>query len=65
MVGEILEYENRLKLGFEIFDAGTGEKLTKGHTVQVAVDAISGELMFASPDALIQRIERLLAEPNQ
>ena len=65
VVGEILEYENRLKLGFEIFDAESGEKLTKGHTVQVAIDAVSGELMFASPDALVQRIERLLAEPGQ
>ena len=28
----LLEYENRIKIGYVIFDAGSGERLTKGHT---------------------------------
>lgn len=60
VVATLLEYENRLKLGFEIFDAGSGERLTRGHTVQVAVDVTNGELQFVSPAALIERVERQL-----
>jgi acyl-CoA thioester hydrolase len=55
---ELLEYENRMKTGYVIQDAGSGEVLTRGHTVQVAVAAASGELQFVSPQALIERVER-------
>ena len=56
----LAEYENRLKFVYEIRDLKTQEKLTKGSTVQVAVDAISRELQFVSPTALIERIEAFL-----
>lgn len=55
---ELLEYENRMKIGYEISDAATGERLTKGHTVQLAIDARTGELQFVSPPALVQRVEK-------
>lgn len=54
----LTEYENRLKVEFRIFDAATGERLTEGHTLQVAVDAASGELQYVSPPALLDRIEK-------
>lgn len=53
------EWENRLRFDYEIRDAASGERLTKGYTVQVAVDIASGELQFVSPDFLIERVERL------
>lgn len=53
---ELLEYENRLKVGYEIRDLTTQERLTRGSTVQVAVDAASRELQFVSPKALTDRI---------
>lgn len=56
----LLEYENRLKIGYEIRDKESGERLTRGTTVQVAVDYRSGELQFVSPAALIERVEKLL-----
>lgn len=52
------EYENRLKMDFEIRDIETGERLTKGFTVQVAVDLRNGELQFVSPPCLIERLEK-------
>lgn len=53
---ELLEHENRLKVGYEIRDLATQERLTRGSTVQVAVDAASRELQFVSPKALTDRI---------
>lgn len=52
----LLEFENRLKIGYEITDAESQERLTKGYTVQLAVDAASRELQFVSPPALIERV---------
>lgn len=56
------EYENRLRFEYEIRDAASGERLTKGYTVQVAVDIGSGELQFVSPDCLIKRVEHTCAD---
>lgn len=55
----LVEYENRLKIAYLIEDAGTGEALTKGHSIQVAVEAKSGELQFVSPDILRRNVEQL------
>ena len=56
------EYENRLKIEYEIADAESGERLTKGYTVQVAVDLRNGELQFVSPPCLIERMEKPCAD---
>jgi len=45
----LLEYENRLKIGYEIVDSDTHARLTKGYTIQVAVDAATHELQLVSP----------------
>jgi acyl-CoA thioester hydrolase len=55
---QLLEYENRLKIGYEIFDCVSGERLTKGYTIQVAVDAATQELQFASPPIVCGKVER-------
>lgn len=52
----ILEYELRLKLGYRVTDAATGERLTKGHTVQVAVDMATNEMLLGSPKILHQKL---------
>jgi acyl-CoA thioester hydrolase len=53
------EYENRLKIDYLICDAASGEKLTKGMTIQVAVEKDSGAMLYASPDCLITLVEAL------
>ncbi|MFP8966881.1 acyl-CoA thioesterase [Pokkaliibacter sp. CJK22405] len=52
----LVEWENRLKINYLITDAATGQRLTKGYTVQVAVDADSGEMLFACPPVLLQKL---------
>ncbi len=56
----LVEWENRIKVKYEIRDAETGDRLTKGHSVQVAVDGASQELCFVSPDVLLEKVERYL-----
>jgi acyl-CoA thioester hydrolase len=53
---DLLEYENRLKLGYRITDKATGERLTKGWSIQVAVDAKTNELQFVSPQILLDKM---------
>lgn len=58
----LLEYENRIKIGYEISDIETGERLTKGYTTQVAVDATTRELQFVSPPIVFANIEKACAK---
>lgn len=52
----IVEWENRLKIDYEIRDCESGERLTRGYTVQVAVDVASGEMRYVCPDVLLDRL---------
>jgi len=56
VAAEILEYENRLKIGYRIRDKASGQRLTKGWSVQVAVDAKTNELQFVSPKVLVEKM---------
>jgi acyl-CoA thioester hydrolase len=57
----LLEHENRLKIGYEIFDCVTRARLTKGYTIQVAVNAATQELQFVSPPCVQEKLERAWA----
>ena len=50
------EWENRLKIEYQIFDAQSGKRLTKGYTTQVAVHIENREMCFQSPQILLQRL---------
>jgi acyl-CoA thioester hydrolase len=52
----IEEYELRLKLGYRVTDVATGERLTKGYTIQVAVDMKANEMLLGSPKILHQKL---------
>ncbi len=56
VVASLAEYELRLKINYVIRDPETGARLTKGHTIQVAVDRSSGELLFGSPAVLCEKL---------
>ncbi|AKZ25061.1 MULTISPECIES: thioesterase family protein [Ralstonia solanacearum species complex] len=58
----LIEYENRLKIGYEIADRASGQRLTKGHTIQVAVCAATSELQFVSPAVVFEKVERAWAD---
>jgi acyl-CoA thioester hydrolase len=53
---ELVEWESRLKIRYTVSDACTGRRLTTGHSVQVAVRAATGEMCFASPDVLREKL---------
>ncbi|CAA0091602.1 1,4-dihydroxy-2-naphthoyl-CoA hydrolase [Zhongshania aliphaticivorans] len=52
----ITEWENRLRIDYKIFDAESSQRLTKGYTIQVAVDMESRELQLASPAVLLRKL---------
>ncbi|NNM58883.1 MAG: acyl-CoA thioesterase [Legionellales bacterium] len=61
VTAELIEYENRLKMIYLIEDKQTGQKLTKGHTVQVAVDSTTYALNFVTPEPLMNKIKEYLS----
>lgn len=56
VMATLTEYEHRLKVDFLITDAHTGEKLSKAHTIQVAVDMQTCEMCFVSPSVIHERL---------
>lgn len=50
------EWENRLKIEYQIFDSESDKRLTKGFTSQVAVNIESREMCFQSPQVLLDRL---------
>lgn len=50
------EWEYRLKISYVIEDVQTATKLTKGYTVQVAVNMHDGLLCYISPAILAQKL---------
>jgi len=52
---DIVEWENRLKINYLITDKPTGSRLTKGHSIQVAIDSQTKEMCFESPRVLLEK----------
>ena len=58
---DLIEWENRLKIHYLISDANTGERMTRGSSVQVAVEIASREMQLASPAVFTEAVEQALA----
>ena len=56
VLAQLTEWENRLRIDYLIRDAATGTRLTRGYTIQVAVDIGSGEMQLVSPTVLRERL---------
>jgi acyl-CoA thioester hydrolase len=52
----LVEWEYRLRIEYLIRSAASGQRLTKASTVQVAVNASTGEMCLRSPDILFERL---------
>ncbi|HNQ97820.1 MAG TPA: thioesterase family protein [Treponemataceae bacterium] len=57
----LLEYENRLRIAYAIYDRETGSLLTKGESIQMAVHVETMTSCFASPECLTSKVEQYLA----
>jgi acyl-CoA thioester hydrolase len=51
-----VEWENRLKIDYLIVDKYTGSRLSKGYSIQVAVNMLSKEMCFESPAVLFEKL---------
>ncbi|MDX1301307.1 acyl-CoA thioesterase [Photobacterium sp.] len=60
----LTEWENRLRVDYVIYDADTGQRMTKAHTMQVAVNIDNGEMCFVSPTVFTDKIETWHAVNN-
>lgn len=56
----LLEFEQRLKIGYEILDAAGGRRLTRAHTVQVPVRIDGGQMLYSTPPVLREKIAAAL-----
>lgn len=52
----VVEWENRLKINYQVEDVASGKRLTKAYTVQVAVAMPSGEMQYESPAILLEKL---------
>jgi len=52
----LAEWEHRLRIEYLVSDAATGERLTRGETVQVAVHMATREMCLVSPDVLFEKL---------
>ena len=57
----VVEWENRLKIDYEVRDVVSGERLTRAYTVQVAVEVASGEMRYVCPEVLLRKLGVLSA----
>ncbi|MFC4160464.1 acyl-CoA thioesterase [Chitinimonas lacunae] len=53
---EIVEWENRLRIEYRIWDADSGQVLNKSYTIQVAVAIDSREMLFVCPPVLWEKL---------
>ncbi len=53
----LLEYENRLRIGYSIVCIETGQRLTQGQTIQLAIEAATQSLQFVSPAIVLKNVE--------
>ncbi len=60
VIAGITEWENRLKIDFEIRSAETNKRLAKAYTTHVAVNAANGELLWETPTVFRQKLEPYL-----
>ena len=56
IVAGICEWENRLKSEYIARDASSGQKTTKGHTIQVAVEMKTEQMLWRTPDVLLEKL---------
>ncbi len=56
----LLEWQHRLKIEYLVCDKKSGEKITQGHTTQVAVQMPDQQMQFECPQQLIDKVALLL-----
>ncbi|WP_407425177.1 acyl-CoA thioesterase [Treponema sp.] len=58
----LVEYENMIKIDFELYNTKTGELTTKGTVSQMCIDLKTGETQFVCPKIWLDKVEHFLAQ---
>ncbi len=58
----LVEYETRIKINYVVKSKSTGQVLTKAHTIQVAVDVSSQEMLYEAPQVLLDKLSPFIKE---
>lgn len=61
VIASLIEWENRIKINYEVRDVATNQRLTKGYTIQAAVESETNELCFVTPDIFREKIAHLIS----
>ena len=61
ITASLVEWHSRVAIHYLIADAAGKRRVARARTVQVAVDAASGELQFECPAGIMRAVERSLA----
>jgi acyl-CoA thioester hydrolase len=56
----LTEYENCIKIKYELYNAETGQLCTKGDSTQMAINMVSGESSMVCPPVFTDKVEALL-----
>lgn len=57
ITASLKEYDLRLKMNYLITDTGTNQRLTKGHTIQAAVNRETGEIAMPLPAVFTDKVQ--------
>jgi acyl-CoA thioester hydrolase len=57
----LVEWETRLAVNYLVVDAADGARVARARTVQVAVDAATGEMQYRSPQGFLDAVAAALA----
>jgi acyl-CoA thioester hydrolase len=58
----LTEYENCIKIKYELYNAKTGQLCTKGESTQMAVNMATAESTMVCPPVFINKVEVLLQD---
>ncbi|MBR4159230.1 MAG: acyl-CoA thioesterase [Spirochaetia bacterium] len=56
----LVEYENRIKIEYFIYDKESGELVTKGESIQMVLNMKTMSTSFLCPECFIKKVEALL-----
>ena len=64
VTADLVEWQERLKINYLISDVASGERLTRGTTVQVAVRIADREMQFVAPVEFRDAVETAIARES-
>jgi acyl-CoA thioester hydrolase len=61
----LTEYENCIKIKYELYNAETGQLCTKGDSTQMAINMVLGESSMVCPTVFTDKVEALLRDGDR